>query len=90
MPVQFVSTPDVGVPSSGVTSVGDVASTTDPVPVVATAVSAVAPELTPTIFKPLPAKSGNLAEIPDVMASNSERAAEDDNVEDVVGYVVCK
>ena len=34
-PVQFVSVPDVGVPSSGVTSVGLVASaTTVPLPVV--------------------------------------------------------
>lgn len=33
VPVQFVSTPDVGVPNSGVTSVGDVAKTSDPDPV---------------------------------------------------------
>ena len=32
-PVQFVNVPEVGVPRSGVVSVGDVASTTDPVPV---------------------------------------------------------
>ena len=32
-PVQFVSVPDVGVPSSGVTSVGLVESTTEPLPV---------------------------------------------------------
>lgn len=32
-PVQFVSTPDVGVPSKGVTSVGLVAKTRAPVPV---------------------------------------------------------
>jgi len=34
-PVQLVSVPDVGVPIAGVTRVGDVASTTDPVPVTA-------------------------------------------------------
>ena len=33
VPVQFVSTPDVGVPSKGVTNVGLVANTADPVPV---------------------------------------------------------
>jgi hypothetical protein len=32
-PVQFVSVPLVGVPSSGVTSVGEVANTSEPVPV---------------------------------------------------------
>ena len=32
-PVTFVITPDVGVPSAGVTSVGDVANTGEPVPV---------------------------------------------------------
>jgi hypothetical protein len=32
-PVVFVSTPDVGVPSAGVTKVGDVANTKEPVPV---------------------------------------------------------
>jgi hypothetical protein len=32
-PVQFVSVPDVGVPKTGVTSVGDVAKTSAPVPV---------------------------------------------------------
>jgi len=32
-PVQFVSVPDVGVPSAGVTSVGDVANTSEPEPV---------------------------------------------------------
>jgi hypothetical protein len=31
--VQFVRVPDVGVPSKGVTSVGDVDKTTEPVPV---------------------------------------------------------
>ena len=34
-PVAFVSVPEVGVPRMGVTSVGDVANTTLPVPVVA-------------------------------------------------------
>jgi hypothetical protein len=34
-PVQLVRVPDVGVPIAGVTRVGDVASTTDPVPVTA-------------------------------------------------------
>ena len=33
MPVQLVSTPDAGVPSAGVTSVGDVANTSAPLPV---------------------------------------------------------
>jgi hypothetical protein len=33
-PVVFVSTPEAGVPSAGVTRVGDVASTTSPDPVV--------------------------------------------------------
>lgn len=32
-PVQFVRTPDVGVPNNGVTNVGDVANTAEPVPV---------------------------------------------------------
>ena len=32
-PVQFVSTPEAGVPKAGVTSVGEVANTTAPVPV---------------------------------------------------------
>jgi hypothetical protein len=32
-PVAFVSTPDAGVPSTGVTKVGDVANTKEPVPV---------------------------------------------------------
>ena len=32
-PVKLVATPDVGVPSKGVTNVGDVDKTTDPVPV---------------------------------------------------------
>mgnify|MGYP003704582195 CR=1 FL=1 len=51
-PVQFVSVPLAGVPSAGVTNVGEVARTTDPVPV--TAVMAV-----PLILKtfPVPAVS---------------------------------
>ena len=32
-PVKLVATPDVGVPSKGVTNVGDVDKTTEPVPV---------------------------------------------------------
>ena len=32
-PVQFVSVPDVGVPNTGVVSVGDVANTNSPLPV---------------------------------------------------------
>ena len=43
-PVQFVSVPDVGVPSTGVTNVGLVARTTLPVPVEVTHSGAVAPE----------------------------------------------
>jgi hypothetical protein len=34
-PVQFVNVPEVGVPSKGVTRVGEVANTTEPVPVTA-------------------------------------------------------
>ena len=33
VPVTFVITPDAGVPNAGVTNVGDVFKTTDPVPV---------------------------------------------------------
>jgi hypothetical protein len=33
VPVRFVATPDAGVPRAGVTSVGEVLNTTDPVPV---------------------------------------------------------
>ena len=57
-PVQFVSTPDVGVPSNGVVNVGDVDSTTDPVPVdVVTpvppfATATVVPVHTPVVIVP--------------------------------------
>ena len=36
VPVRLVATPEAGVPNAGVTSVGEVASTTLPEPVVAT------------------------------------------------------
>jgi hypothetical protein len=50
-PVKFVATPDAGVPSAGVTSVGEVASTTFPLPVVAVTASApVPPEVVTTPF----------------------------------------
>ena len=42
--MQFVSVPDVGVPSMGVTSVGDVERTFDPLPV--EVVTPVPPEVT--------------------------------------------
>jgi hypothetical protein len=46
-PVQFVNVPDVGVPNTGVTKVGDVLSTTEPEPV--DVVTPVPPLVTPSV-----------------------------------------
>lgn len=75
-PVQFVSVPDVGVPRIGVTSVGDVASTTLPVPVVAATVRAVPPALTATIFEPLPESVGRSAKPASIDANSARTVAE--------------
>ncbi len=48
----------VATPSTGVTRVGEVARTPEPVPVVVIASSAVAPELTAMIFEPFPESVG--------------------------------
>ena len=52
--MQFVRVPEVGVPRIGVTSVGEVARTPLPVPVVVMASCAVPAALMATIFPPLP------------------------------------
>ncbi len=77
----------VATPRAGVVNVGDVARTPFPVPVVVIASRAVAPELTATIFEPLPDRLGNLPN-PVSMASNSVRNADDEPAAPVDGYVV--
>ena len=55
-PVQFVNTPDVGVPSRGVTKVGDVLNTNNPEPVSSehsVAISADVEDVIPVIGKPV-------------------------------------
>jgi hypothetical protein len=83
--VQFVSTPDVGVPSSGVTSVGEVARTPEPVPVVAIASSAVAPALTAMIFRPFADSVGSRSK-PEPMAVSSARASAEEPGAAVAGH----
>ena len=59
-PVRFVATPEVGVPSNGVTRVGEVASTTEPDPVVAVA------ESTPDVRVAIPVPVERLPVLPPV------------------------
>jgi hypothetical protein len=59
VPVMFVPTSADGVPRFGVVSVGDVARTPEPVPVVVMASIAVPPLLTAVILPPLPVRVGS-------------------------------
>jgi len=67
----------VATPSVGVTSVGLVALTALPLPVVVIGSRAVPPELTATIFEPLPVSTGSLSK-PSSIAANSDRMTAED------------